>query len=248
MRAPQHRQPGDRTPLNDILGTEAAVRILRALGESGGKPVGVTALADRTELERSSARRSLATLAGTGIVEALGSGRTVLYRLRAEHPLADAITALFVSESVRAAETAAAFPFVPAPARPRAAPKPRTPDIPLPSGSAPNTSVAPRFDLQSPRLAQLLADRILHDPSLVPRALAHVVAQIAAVTTPVERFELEQWGRVLRIWPSNRIARLLSEDNARADKLRESMPFLAVMHPTELEELRHGMEKGETPG
>ena len=54
-------------PLNGILGTEANVRILRALAESTA-PISAAELSRRAQLQRSSVHRALRTLAGLGIV------------------------------------------------------------------------------------------------------------------------------------------------------------------------------------
>lgn len=241
MRPPKTRQSSPLAPLNDILGTEGAVRLLRALSELGGRPSGVGALAEATQLERSSARRSLGTLVETGIVEALGGGRTVLYQLRLDHPLAGAVVALFRAErEKRPVPTPVDLPVLPPASAPRAEPQPGSFSS---AGSVahrtPTAAARIRaFDVHAPAFAQALAERIVMDATLVERAQTWVMTRLAADLTPQERFALEQWNRILRIWASTRIARLMTDRDDRAARMRETMPFLAVMRKDELEMLR----------
>jgi len=97
MRPPSQRQDPLRTPLNDILGSEGNVRVLRVLAFTQ-EPMGRATTARRAELNASGVRRILDRLAELGLVEALGSGRNRSVRIRNRHPLAAAIRALFVEE------------------------------------------------------------------------------------------------------------------------------------------------------
>ena len=101
MRPPAQRQGALRTPLNDVFGTEGAVRLLRVLTMES-TPMSVGVLAQRTRLDRSAARRALGALVDSGLVDARGAGRAPHYTLRHIHPLAPAITALFEAEHRRA--------------------------------------------------------------------------------------------------------------------------------------------------
>ena len=83
-----------------MLGTEANVRVLRELARHGGA-LPTSALIVRTGLAQSSVRTALLTLELLAAVDALGSGRTRLFRLNERHPLASAIGRLFEAEEAR---------------------------------------------------------------------------------------------------------------------------------------------------
>ena len=101
MRPTALRQSALRAPLNDILATEANVRMLRALAESD-TPLTPSELARRTRLQRSTVHRALKTLELTGtIVWAEVGGRSVA-ALSTRHPLTSTIRGLFTAERKRA--------------------------------------------------------------------------------------------------------------------------------------------------
>jgi DNA-binding transcriptional regulator GbsR (MarR family) len=100
MRKPQTAQNALRTPLNEVLGTEANVRLLRVL-TLAETPLGAGELASRASLGRTSIYPALRTLERTGIVRFVGAGAQRQVRLRAKHPLARAIKELFVAEGHR---------------------------------------------------------------------------------------------------------------------------------------------------
>lgn len=76
------------------------MRVMRELCLSGAE-CSTGLLARRTGLSQMAVRQSLAELAQTGIVEVLGQGRSLLYRLDARHALAGAISTLFTAERGR---------------------------------------------------------------------------------------------------------------------------------------------------
>ncbi len=86
--------------LNGILGTEANVRILRALAESTA-PISAAELARRAQIQRSSAHRALRTLAGLGIVSFVGTAPHLQVSLADRSPLTEPIRALFGAEHAR---------------------------------------------------------------------------------------------------------------------------------------------------
>ena len=100
MRPTARRQSALRTPLNDILATEANVRILRALTDARS-PINPGELARRTLLQRSTVHRALEALTRTGVVRHVGTGPRSQVELSSTHPLAQAIGALFTAETVR---------------------------------------------------------------------------------------------------------------------------------------------------
>ncbi len=101
MRPPALRQSALRTPLNDLLGTEGTVRLLRELALTA-VPLGVGPLAERTRLQRAAVRRALMTLVETGLVDVDGGRSAPQYTLRRTHPLASPLTHLYEAERQRA--------------------------------------------------------------------------------------------------------------------------------------------------
>jgi DNA-binding transcriptional ArsR family regulator len=97
MRPPTHTQSALRAPLNDILGTEAHVRILRVVATTK-VPMSKAAIARRAALNASGVGRAIEELTERGIVESVGTGSRRLYRLREEQPLASLLTNLFAAE------------------------------------------------------------------------------------------------------------------------------------------------------
>ncbi len=84
-----------------MLGTEANVRILRALALAEA-PVTRSELGDRGGLSLPGVSAAIEKLRGTGIVEMVGSGARQMIRLRARHPMSELLRALFRAEAVRA--------------------------------------------------------------------------------------------------------------------------------------------------
>jgi DNA-binding transcriptional ArsR family regulator len=97
MRHPARHQDPLRAPLNEILGSQGAVRVLRVLAASK-QPMGRTQVARRAELNASGVRRTLNQLAAAGVLETVGSGRSQVVRLRDEHPLSTPLRSLFRAE------------------------------------------------------------------------------------------------------------------------------------------------------
>ncbi|MDQ6674165.1 MAG: nucleotidyltransferase domain-containing protein [Chloroflexota bacterium] len=102
MRVPTRPQSYFRCPLNRILASEGAVRVLRELALRGGE-LSIPPLALATKLNKQTVRDTLlGDLAATGVIEPVGQGRSVSYRLRTAHPLHGAITHLFEAEEAHA--------------------------------------------------------------------------------------------------------------------------------------------------
>jgi DNA-binding transcriptional ArsR family regulator len=92
-----------RAPLNEILGAEANVRLLRELVSERGRYLTPGELATRTDLTRAAVYRALDRLFNAGVVEygATGGRRC---RLHASHPLTRRLRQLFQSEAQRVIE------------------------------------------------------------------------------------------------------------------------------------------------
>lgn len=103
MRPIASKQSSLRYPLNDVLGTEGQVRLLRLLATEKENPIAPPEAAERTGLTESGARKALRRLARTGIVERVGTGRTCRYALSRKGGLAERIARLFESE-IRSAD------------------------------------------------------------------------------------------------------------------------------------------------
>lgn len=101
MRPPAKRQSALRAPLNDLFGTEGAVRLLRVLSTET-ESIGAAELARRAGLTPAAARRGLAALLDTGLVGIQGDRRSESYILRRSHPLASPVAMLFDAERQRA--------------------------------------------------------------------------------------------------------------------------------------------------
>jgi hypothetical protein len=90
-----------RAPLNQIIGRESHVRLLRVLALRDD-PIRSADLARLTGLDPAGVRRALDALVQTGIVEIVGTGRARQVQLRSAHPLAGAVRTLYAEERQRA--------------------------------------------------------------------------------------------------------------------------------------------------
>lgn len=84
-------------PLDHILGTVATIRVLRIL--SDGLEHAPPHIAAKSETSRPAVREAIIRLETTGVVERVGQGRNVLYRLNDAHPLTRRLVKLFRSEA-----------------------------------------------------------------------------------------------------------------------------------------------------
>lgn len=87
--------------LDQILGTQATVRVLRVLTPGGEHAP--PRIARETKVSRPAVREALIRLENEGLVERVGDGRNVLYRISSNHPLAKRIVKLFKTEAKRGA-------------------------------------------------------------------------------------------------------------------------------------------------
>ena len=97
MRPPKKLQSALRTPLNRILGTEANVRVLRAvcLDQS---PMSRTELGRRAHLEPKGAHLAARRLIDEGMLRFVGKGSRQQVTLNPQHPLALDVQQLFQRE------------------------------------------------------------------------------------------------------------------------------------------------------
>lgn len=86
-----------KNPLNNILGYQANIRLLRSLVETGGA-MSHSELADRTGLSLPGIHKVVPRMIETGIIKYTGSGRQQQVEIRKDHPLAEIIKELFEVE------------------------------------------------------------------------------------------------------------------------------------------------------
>jgi hypothetical protein len=87
-------------PLDAVLGTPGAVRVLRVLSRRGSV-LSTGTIASRARINRAGAGRTLARLVASGVVEVVGQGRYVSYRMTPEHPFAEDLMRMFRHEVER---------------------------------------------------------------------------------------------------------------------------------------------------
>jgi hypothetical protein len=98
MRPTSRPQSALRYPLDAILGTEAAVRVLRVMCLSD-IPIGVSELARLAQLQKSGVARICTRLEDAGVLEAIGRGeRNRQYRKSPRFALGNVLASLFVFE------------------------------------------------------------------------------------------------------------------------------------------------------
>lgn len=90
-----------RHPLNELLGAEAHIRLLRVLATEVSGPLSRADAADRADLTDAGARKALRRLIRTGFVVRVGGGRSQQVALREGDPLLEKVGRLFEAEEER---------------------------------------------------------------------------------------------------------------------------------------------------
>lgn len=93
------------------------------------------------------------------------------------------------------------------------------------------------------RLAQAIALRLQHDPSRRKVALAHIRKRLR-LASKQEQLELKEWLRLLSL-PSSMLQRFLVDPSPRATRLRQSLPALGLLTPSEREAVLHARSEEE---
>lgn len=308
MRPVAEEQDVLRFPLNQVLGTEAQVRLVRVLANQVLGPVSAPEAAEQAGITPAGARRALANLVRSGCVRRIGRGRSQQFELRDDAPLAPALRLLFRAEEDRYQELLAALREVlgtqPAIRVAWIETLPAEPSDALHVGMVAGTreiaaaargarqhlaELETRFDLtielhpftqaDAPEVswdrAVLLAGaplsggvgtgsppdhrgmeeraldlargvrRLLQeDPTLRARALRHVERLLEDPEPHMARHDLEAWGSILERYSPERLGEFIVSDSPRAQTLRQSSPFLAVLTPEERDVVRRGGERG----
>lgn len=296
-----------RTPLNEVFGTKANVRLLRLLANEVSGPIGAPEAADQVGLTEAGARRALKRLARTGFVELIGGGRAQTFRIRDSDPLSRQIRELFRVEQARheafldelrgvlaelreidlawieqpttgagkplhvgvmadAASlthlerevrervveiegrfdlTIEIHPFSRSEVEPDEL---RTKTILVGHLAAPTTGRTSSPDPsaseeRSRRMSDDIAGLLDRDPSLRRRAERHIESLLSTEQGPAAH-DLREWRNVLVHYSSERLKDFLRSDTARAERLRRSSPFFAVLTHEERDELLASLEAG----
>ena len=87
-------------PLNQVLGTETNVRIIRELDRIK-VPIGTADLARFIQMDKAGVWRAVNALEELGVIEAIGVGGRRALRLRKDYPLTGHLTGLFRAERTR---------------------------------------------------------------------------------------------------------------------------------------------------
>ena len=305
MRPIATRRSALRYPLDGVLGSEAQVRLLRALIHDVEAPLGVPDAAKLAGLTQAGARKALDRLEASGLVERIGGGRTQQYGVRAQEPLVKALSRLFGDEQQRYDELIAALrtmlhglhevrtawidrlPVAPgdplevvvvadarsiawlgAELRTRLAPIEKEHNLIIESAlfsradapqrgadalllwaaepdDGPGSAQRPRTHREAEErsllMARAVAELIRSDPSLTRRA-AHHLSRLAQEGQGTAAGDLSEWRQLLETYAPERLRQFLVSDSSRAQRLRQSSPFLAVLSPHERDRLMALME------
>jgi hypothetical protein len=99
-------------------------------------------------------------------------------------------------------------------------------------------------------VAALIADRLKQDPALVDETRRYIERRLPGAS-PGERLELEEWRDILATMSAARLRRFLVRDDARAARLRQSLPFLSALSPDERQAVvaadGSGRDSGQSP-
>lgn len=307
MRPISAEQNALRYPLDEVLGAQAHVRLLRVFAHEVGAPLGVPDAAKRAGLTSPGARKALKRLEEAGFVVRVGGGRTLQYALREQEPLLRTLASLFLQEEQRydefmrglrdalvglreiRAAWIESFPLRAGDALELAlvtdaksigwiAEEVRTrllglekelnlmielathtrADAPEPSAGALMLRAAASDEkisgtrqqppLHSDRegrsllMAQGVAELIRSDPSLIKRAVRHLNSLVHEGQGTATG-DIVEWRQLLETYSAERVRDLLVSRSSRADRLRQSSPFFAVLTADERDRLLSLIEK-----
>lgn len=98
-------------------------------------------------------------------------------------------------------------------------------------------------DQRSLLLAESIAELIRSDPSLIKRALQHL-NHLLHEDQGTARGDIAEWRQLLEAYSPERVRDLLVSTSSRAERLRQSSPFFAVLTPSERNRVMTAAEKG----
>lgn len=92
-------------------------------------------------------------------------------------------------------------------------------------------------DRQALAYGRAIADRLAHDPTLLERARKRIDRRLRSASAS-EREELREWALLLDSISPPRLREFLVSRSERAERLRQTLPFLDVLSDEEREEIR----------
>jgi len=297
-----------RYPLNEVLGAEANVRLLRVLADDVSGPIGVAEAAEMTGLTEAGARRALGRLERTGFVQRTGGGHTRQYALRESEWMSGQLRGLFRTERERHRalfdRIRDVFEDLPEirvswiDAVPKELGQPLhlgvqadsrsltylneeirkrigaieqefdltievhtfsradTPDVSwdrteILTGQVPLEANHPGAEdrahdareRRAARMSESIAAIVDRDPSIIKRAQQHLERVLAEDRGPAMH-DLREWKDILDHYSRRRIREFLVSSTPRAERLRQSSPFFAVLTPEEREDVLADLEGG----
>lgn len=303
MRPVSGEQDTAKYPLDELLGAQANVRLLRVLTEEVDGPISVGDAAQRAGLTVAGARRALKRLAATGFVLRIGGGRGQQFALRDPEPVVRHLKALFRAESDRyqalvtsirqmlqglpeiqtawidSPPTRAGQPlhigflsdarsltYLVEEIRRRVAPVEEEFDLTIESHafskadrpevswdttellighieSAPSGSGDHRDrDRRALHYSVAIAGLLDRDASLAKRARKHLEALLENDQGSASH-DLHEWYSILSRYSHHRLREFLISDTPRAQRLRQSSPFFAVLTAEERDDLLAALEE-----
>jgi predicted transcriptional regulator len=91
------------------------------------------------------------------------------------------------------------------------------------------------------KLSQKIAEAVEHDASLIRRAKEHV-DRLLQTDLGLATGDIIEWRDILRSYSRPRLIQFLTSHSERANRLRQSNPFFAVLSSDEKERLINGLE------
>jgi hypothetical protein len=95
---------------------------------------------------------------------------------------------------------------------------------------------------RSLRMSRALAELIRTDPSLVQRALQYT-NRLLREGQGTANSDIGEWRQLLEAYSPERLRELLVSKSSRADRLRRSSPFFAILTPDERDRMMKEMEQ-----
>lgn len=295
MRPPKNPRSSVRYPLDDLLGSQTLVRLLRVLVYEVAGPVSVTDAAKRAGLSRGGARKTLERLERLGAAIRIGTGRASEYGPKEGTPYLGPLRQLFELEQQKyeeliqqlrkalaisevrdawienlpvepggalelsvVAETKAiswigpelrtrlletekqlnfivelaVFTSSDDPGIPKGAIILAGPGIVAKTRRPPGAQTHAESEERSFRMAQVIAEMIRADPSLLGRALRYT-NRLLHEGQGMASSDIGEWRQLLETYSPKQLRDLLVARSSRADRLRRSSPFFAVLTPEE---------------
>lgn len=109
------------------------------------------------------------------------------------------------------------------------------------SQSSPDALTHTQSAERSLRIARAIAGRIRSDPSLIRRALRHT-SRLLDEGQGTANSDIAEWRQLLETYSPERVRDLLVSSSSRAERLRRSSPFFAVLTPDERDRVMQEME------